>query len=959
MAALVVSATFAACSKDEAPVPQTNEVVGAELVGTNISVDFTRNTDTKLTDNGWEKTDELGLAWAVNTSAGTDQADSEGNYKQINQVGIAANHLFAVEEGSQVFSTRGNVYKGWHFGYFPFRYMEKPGEVLDFDINQEMTTKWDDDYYTTAAFYLSPSEFLTKEKHLVNNKLENVTYQMYRAVKTIGIRVVPTVEFSDPSLSGLNITKLTINAGAEVFTTGKAAVDPAKLATMVYDKNGNYDEAKTREAFYTKLPEALRAIVKKAPLHTLAAANSATTIISEDAGLDLSGVQTVRLNTLPANPVDIKQNSVKFTINVNGGSFSIGYTPDAKEGTPEYTNNLAIDAFIAAYANGGSMTSYYQIKEDGEVIYPEPRLTLELTPADFTPDYNSISNIEEWNDAVLVANALGKTEVPVFTVDGEIKITAEDIPAFPTRGLTVKTKGKGKIVVASDYVMPEELVAALDGADAVVVNAAATLTIEDGLKVDAKITNDGTIKVGVAEVKTITNNNRVEVVYGSKVTINDPKGTIAYNVLEGDSAYMINQMVNNVNVNTLVVANGVTFDLSMKDKNVIVTDPYYENVIPGATLAGMDKMNFELNGGTIVSTLGELKEVNNIVVKSGVNNVLNTNVSGNLEVAAGELTIDSTPYDEDGNKFTIYVTGNITNTGILNINATVETKDLTNSTRGESYIYVAEKETLWYTGLYTTGGTAEGRVLEKKVSAYDGETVTVVTPVDKVYTVSTASEFASVAKKGLQNGEVIKLTADIDMKGAKVGLYAYYNQEDIVIDGNGHTIYNIALSQPTENNGGAAGASFIYGYEGASITVKNLTIVGATCNGSEMPNVGVISAYNEGSLVLENVHVKNAVISAPSCVGGLVGYTTGNVTITNCSVSNSRISATANTDESWGAPAGGFIGLVNTKSVVVKNSDVNANTVKAYNSKWAGEKYGSVLKSFKEDGVTVPANVKL
>lgn len=802
MAALVVSATFAACTKEEAPVVQTDEIVGAELVGTNISVDFGRNTDTKLTDNGWEKTDELGLAWVIKGAYGSAQ---EYDYGTSLTNRVALNHQFAVEEGSNRFTTKGNVYKGWHFGYYPFRYMEQPNLPLDFEINPDMEAKWSDDYYT-SAFYLSAREFLTKEQHLnAKNQLENVAFQMERVQTTIGVRVTPSAEFADPALSGLNITKFTISAGTgnEVFTTGTAVVEPKKLAAMLYDEDDVYDADATREAFYTNLPSALTGLTK---------AYSASTTITAEAGLDLSGAQLLRLHTMPvAAPVEIALNKVKFTIAVNGGSFSIGYTKNAEEGTPESFNNAAIEAFVAAYAEDGVMTAPYTMV-DGKPVYSRLALDLKLTPANFTPSYKSISNIDEWNDAVAVADALGKDVVPHFVVDGEVKISADKVLNFPKKGLTVETKSdKGQITVNADYVMPEELAAALDADDVVVVIANKTLTIEDGLEVEAAITNNGTIKVGAATVARIINNKRIEVVYGSHVTTaDDPVGVIAYNVKEGDSAYMINQMVNNVNVNTLVIADDVTFDLSMVDKNVVMTDPYYTAVTPGQKLQKMDQMNFELNNGTLKAAANSGAIVKKVDVIGGDNAMWNVNVENNLTVAAGNVTVDAEKIGDYKESLKVKNLIDIKANSELTANVEMFTETI-KYTAATAKVTVNSGNTIWYTVDEETGGTKSGKVEYYSTSALPG----IFTTVDAntaIPNIKTNAEALSDYVKG----DSFKEGSTIVLPEGEITLEqnAEYNKSFTLV-GNGTTI-KIA-SKGIKCNGVSAGHDIV-------VNLKNLTI---------------------------------------------------------------------------------------------------------------------------------------
>ena len=126
LAALAIPAMFAACTNEEIVTEspkQFNQVVGAELIGTDISMKLTNGASSRMGATGWESTDKLGLGWIVN-----------GIYKSQQDVNKApdcnewfANHMFYVENNK--FITKGNVYKGWHFAYYPFTYREQIDEM--------------------------------------------------------------------------------------------------------------------------------------------------------------------------------------------------------------------------------------------------------------------------------------------------------------------------------------------------------------------------------------------------------------------------------------------------------------------------------------------------------------------------------------------------------------------------------------------------------------------------------------------------------------------------------------------------------------------------------------------------------------------------------------------------------------------------------------------------------------
>ncbi|MBQ1219519.1 MAG: hypothetical protein IIX76_06140, partial [Bacteroidales bacterium] len=246
LAVLMLAAAFTACTKDEMVSsqvdPMQKELVGAELLGTNISVNFGQDTDTKLYGSTWADTDLLGLGWVVKGNYGDIQDGTEPDNSRL-----AANHMFA--KGENGFTTKGNVYKGWHFAYFPFKYEEQVFVEKTIDnMNPVQTEVYDTDRYNTA-FYISAKEFLTAEDHLTkDNQLENVTFDLFRAFKTIGVTVKPDASIkSDDVLKTLAIKSVTIRtADKKPFAVGGFTLKPNLLASMAYDEDGEYDKAATK-----------------------------------------------------------------------------------------------------------------------------------------------------------------------------------------------------------------------------------------------------------------------------------------------------------------------------------------------------------------------------------------------------------------------------------------------------------------------------------------------------------------------------------------------------------------------------------------------------------------------------------------------------------------------------------------------------------------------------------------
>lgn len=147
-----------------------------------------------------------------------------------------------------------------------------------------------------------------------------------------------------------------------------------------------------------------------------------------------------------------------------------------------------------------------------------------------------------------------------------------------------------------------------------------------------------------------------------------------------------------------------------------------------------------------------------------------------------------------------------------------------------------------------------------------------------------------------------------------------------VLDGNGYTItavYNKLSATPFNMS---AGSGFLFAnlYDGA--TVKNLTISGVRMAiGSVANQYGVLARRTSGTVLIENVHVKNATITeqtaSNSNIGGFVGDVNAKASLT---IKDSSFDGTITTPHT----IGGLIGRAGTskeaaKSVTIKNCTVS------------------------------------
>lgn len=711
LTALCIAAMFTSCAKEEfvaqESVNQSVDQINAELLATGVYVDFGKDGITKVTADGkWQTTDKLGLAWIV-------KQNGDGTFDQVavpSSNKIYANHMF-YNDGNG-FTTKGNIYKGWHFAYYPFVYEAGVASTKTVKVNPKQTQTFDLDS-RNSVLYLSAKASLSEANLDEDMQLKDITYDMFPAFNVIAAKVVPSADFTAHNdLKGLKISKITLTADKNVFVDSTVTLHPEKLANMV-KVEGVYSKDETKKAVNASLAEVL------VPAETKVTTVS-TEIENDD--INLSGEQTLRIFALPSTEA-LSDDAIEVRVDVDGGYFLVekvsltGLTGAVK--TRAQKNNAAIKAIKDAYTSAGKMGSF------GKKLDLEFALTADI----FHPDFTSISSKAEWNNAVKVVNALGLPVAggaPVnFVVDGKVIIDAQDALTYPNKTFSVTTTGEGEIVVAANYDMETKLAAALDANDAVTVNKEATLTLGNEVVVKALVKNNGVINVGYkAKLEQVNNKEgRINVIYGSYVYVDDAanKGIIAYNVTGSDYAYQINALMNTGNtlratVNTFVVNDGITFDLSMKDGNDVFEDPYTGEETEGDDLDNaIAGMNFELNGGKLIadaaSAFANMKSVNNVEVLGGtsLNVVKNVNVA-KLDVKAGKVKIDATA--KTGTTLSVTINEISVAAGAQLVAACdVNTDKISNPANAKTT--VNSGKTIWYQSTYAQGGTAVGTIEQR------------------------------------------------------------------------------------------------------------------------------------------------------------------------------------------------------------------------------------------------------
>lgn len=731
LSAVALTATFAACNNEDVPSSVNNnltvgeEIVGATLVseGGNISLG---GIESRVDANGWQPSDRLALAW-YNLNGSTGSILDGQNLSDWTGAGddkaIYANHLFTRSEEGK-FVTNSNIYQGAHFIYFPYTYSGKPG-VMTVNVNAEpQTTDFTADVLN-KALYVSAQDFIAeKDVDTETGKLAKSFY-ITPAVNALKVNATPEAGISSNAfLKNLEITKLDIWNEEALFNV-TADIDPNKVPMVEFDEDGNVDPTET----YKTLKEDL------AGAFTGTASTNLTTNI--DADVTLAGASSLRAFTLPT---EVSSNTatwseiavhVKANGSEEGTSYNMGYFRlFVKDDTHKNENNQKALKKLqeALYDN---TKAYYLANNlnNGERI-AQVNINIDLLASEFVADY-TISNLEEWNLTVSLVdalNSLSTTKVkPTFNLTGAVCVKEGETINVPAHGLNVLTTATGaKVCFETDYTVNEALAKVFSKEDIVEVVTGTTLTIEDQVELVADVHNDGIINVGYkaklgdTDDKNVNNEHgRINVVYGSYVYTEAGKnGTIAYEVAANEYAYKINNLLaTNGNtlgyayVNTLVVNEGITFNVAKADSNIDQQDPYKTDEVIGARIkpALLVGTDIEIAGGNLISDINK-NTVKNIKAMSSTSSIKDINVTNDLTVKRGAtVTFDATA-NSLGQKATATV-GTVNNEGVLNVAVSVKTTNVHNE-KNSSIISVLGKEVVWYSSFYYQGGMAQGDILK-------------------------------------------------------------------------------------------------------------------------------------------------------------------------------------------------------------------------------------------------------
>ena len=207
--------------------------------------------------------------------------------------------------------------------------------------------------------------------------------------------------------------------------------------------------------------------------------------------------------------------------------------------------------------------------------------------------------------------------------------------------------------------------------------------------------------------------------------------------------------------------------------------------------------------------------------------------------------------------------------------------------------------------------------------ATDEEFAAVTDKTNKVININSSKllyKFAQNVNSGISyNGYTINLTADIDLGGANWTPINAGGSAGIIFNGCNHTIKNGKI----KTTSGAAG------FFNGNVYVSNLTFDNFTVSSTDSEH-GAAVVYGSVSgatgpytvkedLTIENVNVKNSLITGAKYTGAIIGYGNGNINVKNCNVENTVVSGQYK--------AGGAIGYICCCSKADFNVQVTGNTL--------------------------------
>ena len=183
------------------------------------------------------------------------------------------------------------------------------------------------------------------------------------------------------------------------------------------------------------------------------------------------------------------------------------------------------------------------------------------------------------------------------------------------------------------------------------------------------------------------------------------------------------------------------------------------------------------------------------------------------------------------------------------------------------------------------------------------------------------------------NSATIEILNDINLANKGWNPISIEKNKSLKIIGNGHSINNMLVDGFLRASDGSmefpsgSAATYACGFIGSnngSLSIENITFENSysdidtskdTTNTSGSSQIGIVVGVNSGTVLLDNVIVKNSIVKGYTKVGTFVGHATNNSTVTlkHCGLINNKVILEADGKDPDAALAGLIIGYANPK----------------------------------------------
>lgn len=446
--ALALPLAFAACSNDE-DLSIDNQARGEKLASKAVlTIDRGWDAETRLTENGWNSGDKVGLAWINNTSGVITGAQgdvlTDNNSTDAN---IYANHLFTYNDG--VFSSEGDIYNGAYFAYYPFARQNATNgaSTKTITLNGTQTVADSKTAFFNGAFSISTRDMITFDDVIDGTVEKQFALQQVANALVINTELGNKQTYTEEQIKGMKITGVTLfadKAGSKKPFYNTFTLAPQKLPRAVYNATtGAFENAKSLKAIVDN--QALTVAAKEGLGYGNATAVESLSVNVADAcnATLASANKGFVLFTLPTAAANVAIGDVKLVIRTVAGEVTIAYTDGAVTGSPAAVNNAAIEKLVALLSANGWKNESNKVFKLNRVENQRIGLNFQIDMKDFKSIEGDIKTAAEWNAAVKYFDTFRPNDTPTFNITGNVEFTKDELMTLPKKGLADVTTGAG------------------------------------------------------------------------------------------------------------------------------------------------------------------------------------------------------------------------------------------------------------------------------------------------------------------------------------------------------------------------------------------------------------------------------------------------------------------------------------------------------------------------------------